>query len=372
MSGVSTSWHTIAVLATSAGAKYPELCAAQWALESSWGSKQSGKNNFFGLKGKGTNKTTTEYVDGKPVTIDDEFLDFNSAQECVNYLVQRWYKDFDGYSGVNRASSREDAARMLESEGYATDPQYAEKLIKIMNSNSVPSKSISLKDAAANYKKLKHQDEGWLYLQKTLSQEELSKFASLYRGGDSVGTSKIANPLKVPYFYQRDSKTGHGERCCQASAIAMVLKYLNKDLIVDDDDYLNLVFRYGDTVSQAAHSKALQHLGVKHKFCKNGSEKDILRLIDNGYPVPLGILHKGDLNNPTGGGHYVTIIGYDDTYFYVHDPFGELNVVGGGYLKTRPTDGRSQMYTRKNLLKRWLIQSNSDGWYWDLSGNDLA
>lgn len=118
--------------ARDAGAKYPELVAAQWALESGWGKHTSGKDNYFGLKGKGTYRLTQEVINGKTVTIKDGFLNFDGLGECVSYLVSRWYKDFKQYKGVNNAPSAEAAARELVQQGYATDPQYAEKLIKLM------------------------------------------------------------------------------------------------------------------------------------------------------------------------------------------------------------------------------------------------
>ena len=62
-------------------------------------------------------------------------MDFNTPYDCINYLVTRWYKDYNGYLGVNRAYTREECARLLKSEGYATDPIYSSKLIKLMNSN---------------------------------------------------------------------------------------------------------------------------------------------------------------------------------------------------------------------------------------------
>lgn len=137
-----TTWGSVAVMAGVAGAKFPELVAAQWALESGWGKSVSGKNNFFGLKsstpGNGTTHETKEFVNGKWITIKAEFIDFPSPQDCVNYLVERWYKDFKGYKGVNNEVSRDAAAKALVREGYATDPTYAEKLIKLMNGNSVP------------------------------------------------------------------------------------------------------------------------------------------------------------------------------------------------------------------------------------------
>ena len=130
--GAETSWEAILGMAESAGAGYPELVAAQWALESGWGESVSGKNNFFGLKGSGTKHQTQEFVNGKWITIVDEFIDFATPDECVAYLVDRWYKDFKGYKGVNNASTLEGAAQMLETEGYATDPGYSDKLLCVI------------------------------------------------------------------------------------------------------------------------------------------------------------------------------------------------------------------------------------------------
>jgi hypothetical protein len=367
-------------MASKAGAKYPELVAAQWALESGWGSSLSGKNNYFGIKGAGTKHQTKEFVNGKEITIIDEFKDFASADECVQYLVDRWYKDWKDYKGVNNATSRENAAKMLVTQGYATDPKYAEKLIGIMSKNSAPRDAtppaeapVTLKEAAKWYNGLPHQILAWDALQDTLTADQQISFSRVYRSipAKPVTPKPIipAFPLGVPYYYQRDSKTGHGERSCQASAIAMCVEYFDPSLIKDDDDYLKRVLIYGDTVSQAAHKKALDSLGVKNQFSMSGTESELIRILNLGCPVPIGILHKGSVQDPTGGGHYVTLIGYDDKNFHVHDPFGELDLVNGGYPKAGPTDGKNQRYSRLNLMKRWLINSKSDGWYWNLTGN---
>ena len=170
-------------------------------------------------------------------------------------------------------------------------------------------------------------------------------------------------PLEVPYFYQRDSSTGHGERMCFSSAMAMALDYINPDVILGDDDwYLNEVFKFGDSVSSTAQIAAAESLGFNVDFRTDASEKDLLAQLDKGFPVPIGILHYGSVDQPTGGGHWVCLIGYNDTHFHVHDPFGELSLVSGGYQKAGPTDGRDQRYTRKNLMKRWLIANDHDGW----------
>jgi hypothetical protein len=127
------NWGGVQEAAKDAGAKFPELVAAQWALESGFGEHTSGQYNYFGIKGTGTACRTTEYINGARVHTEAEFMDFADLGECVRYLVTRWYKDWDQYEGVNRAATREAGAKELVKQGYATDPSYAEKLIKLMN-----------------------------------------------------------------------------------------------------------------------------------------------------------------------------------------------------------------------------------------------
>ena len=123
-------------MASQAGAKYPQLVAAQWALESGWGKSPSGTNNYFGIKAAGgessTSKQTWEVYDGKEVTTSANFKNYASPQGSVNDLVGKWHKDYKSYKGVNNASDAFSAADMLRQQGYATDPAYSEKLKKIM------------------------------------------------------------------------------------------------------------------------------------------------------------------------------------------------------------------------------------------------
>ena len=124
-------------MAGSAGAKFPELVAAQMILESAGGTALSGTNNFFGQKAgeneEFTAKQTTEFRDGVERTETANFKNYSSPQESVSDLVNKWYKDYPGYQGVNNANSLEEAAMMLQQQGYATDPEYAQKLIQIAN-----------------------------------------------------------------------------------------------------------------------------------------------------------------------------------------------------------------------------------------------
>ena len=352
--------------ALAAGAKYPELVVAQWIVESGRGRYLSGRNNPFGLKAisGGSNVLTTEYINGEPVPLRDNFLNFDSQKDAVEYLVERWYKDFRGYRGVNNAATAQDAARALQSEGYATDPVYANKLISAMST----SQYADMVDAAESYKGLEHQKLAYRNLQASMTPGQREKFTKDWRNTPPtpVAPPKPKFPLDVPYFAQNDSRTNQGMRMCQSSTIAMRLKQIDPSIIGDDDDYLKIVNRFGDTVSQSAHQSALAHLGVKAVFRQNGTEAMLRGLLDQGIAVPIGVLHRGPVSNPSGGGHWVTLVGYDSTHFWCHDPFGEMDVVNGGYVTNRVGSGRSIRYTRKNLMKRWLIASQSDGWAWEI------
>lgn len=130
---IENTWDGVYDAAKEAGSKWPECVAAQWALESGWGKHFSGTWNAFGLKGSGSNVNTQEFLNGKWITIKAGFIDFPDLKTCVYYLVDRWYKDFGRFQGVNRAASRNECARLLVKEGYATDPDYSTKLIQIMD-----------------------------------------------------------------------------------------------------------------------------------------------------------------------------------------------------------------------------------------------
>ena len=81
--------------------------------------------------------TTWEHYDGKDVTIQAKFKDFDSYQDCINQLVESsGISTIKGYKGVNRAQSVGECCQLLGAEGYATDPHYASKLMGIINQQS--------------------------------------------------------------------------------------------------------------------------------------------------------------------------------------------------------------------------------------------
>ena len=132
--GGSLNFQSVKAMAEKSGAKYPGLVAAQWQLESGGGTSElaTKHNNLFGQKGEGVNYNTQEDGAGGMSTVNDSFMQFDSQQGSVDYLVNKWYKDFKGYKGVNNAGSITEAAQMLKGEGYATDRNYVPKLTRIL------------------------------------------------------------------------------------------------------------------------------------------------------------------------------------------------------------------------------------------------
>lgn len=115
------------------------ITLAQAALESDWGkSELSAKyNNLFGIKStNGSLMTTKEYVDGQWITIKDTFAVYSSWDESVRAHTQLFVSGTDWnkahYQTVLTATDYTQAAQALQDQGYATDPNYAQKLIALI------------------------------------------------------------------------------------------------------------------------------------------------------------------------------------------------------------------------------------------------
>ena len=174
---------------------------------------------------------------------------------------------------------------------------------------------------------------------------------------------KPGDPLKVPYYSQRDSTVaGQANRMCFSSSCAMLLAYLRPGVITGaaaDDQYLKTVLRFGDTTDVNAQLKALAHYGIKARFKQDAGWDDLQRQLARSVPVPCGFLHHGTSSKPNGGGHWLTVIGLSKGHVYVNDPFGEMDVVRGTYLNSK---GAALPYSRANWGARWLVEGPRSGW----------
>lgn len=175
--------------------------------------------------------------------------------------------------------------------------------------------------------------------------------------------------LNVPQYYlQTDSRTAHADRMCFSSTMAMGIKYLWPQSLLGsnaDDDYLRTVLKYGDTTNAAAQVRAAADYNVRATFHRNGSVQSLRDRLAAGLPVPVGFLHHGPATAPRGGGHWVLVVGITDTHVIVHDPYGELDNVNGGYPR-RGVGGRNVKYTLRNWLPRWEVEGKGTGWFMDL------
>lgn len=113
----------------------PSVCIAQAALESGWNLKAK---TLFGIKGNGKNLKTTEYINGKYVMVTAAFKSFPSVAAAVHGYYDLICKNPRYAGAVNNPDFRS-AARAIKNGGYATDPGYADKIIRIIINNNLTS-----------------------------------------------------------------------------------------------------------------------------------------------------------------------------------------------------------------------------------------
>jgi peptidoglycan hydrolase FlgJ len=119
------------------------LILAQAALESGWGKREIRADdgtqsfNLFGIKadrgwkGPVVEITTTEYVDGEPQKVRAKFRAYASYDEAFADYASFITRN-PRYANVLATDDPAQAAHGLQRAGYATDPQYGHKLVRIM------------------------------------------------------------------------------------------------------------------------------------------------------------------------------------------------------------------------------------------------
>ena len=137
-----TAAYTKALAARGISTDYAKMLVAQDAIESNWGKSSLSKVfNFGGVKAvKGTpfvEKETKEHSAEKGMhKTKSKFRRFNSLDDYVNYKISllsgKRYQAFTG--DPSQFYSR------VKAGGYATDPNYVEKLTNIYNSSILSAK----------------------------------------------------------------------------------------------------------------------------------------------------------------------------------------------------------------------------------------
>lgn len=140
------SRHDAAARAAEAESGIPAaFMIAQAAHETGWGRREirnadgTASNNLFGIKagpswkGAVAEVTTTEYVNGEARKVTAKFRAYASAAESFADYA-KLMKTSPRYTGVvNSAGSAQGFAQGLQNAGYATDPAYADKLARTIN-----------------------------------------------------------------------------------------------------------------------------------------------------------------------------------------------------------------------------------------------
>jgi flagellar protein FlgJ len=142
---VSTLWPA-AVSASRKTGIPPQFLLAQAALETGWGRQEprlaDGRPSYnpFGIKaGVGWNgavaeASTAEYgANGQEVRVVERFRAYNSYAEAFDDYA-RLISSQPRYAQVLGARDAASFARGLQSAGYATDPAYADKLMRVIGS----------------------------------------------------------------------------------------------------------------------------------------------------------------------------------------------------------------------------------------------
>ncbi|MBB5608715.1 MULTISPECIES: flagellar assembly peptidoglycan hydrolase FlgJ [unclassified Janthinobacterium] len=121
----------------------------QAALETGWGKREiigrdgSSSHNLFGIKasadwkGKVTQAVTTEYVNGKPQTRVENFRAYDSYADSFKDYAQLITGNKRYEKVLASAGDAASFAQGLQKAGYATDPNYAAKLTKIIKHSLV-------------------------------------------------------------------------------------------------------------------------------------------------------------------------------------------------------------------------------------------
>jgi GH24 family phage-related lysozyme (muramidase) len=287
--------------------------------------------------------------------------------------LPRWNK---GASGVLAGLNRRRAAEV--EHAITADPD-TPAVPETASDPAATTTAIALADFFSHYAALPHQRQAIALLQHALQGhpvlEASHAWVQTYRSAPSASADATTIQLSVPYFPQHDSDTAHGDRMCFSSTNAMLLESLRPGSLTSarskphqqpDDLYLrHLLNHHGDTTSASAQIQALRHWGISARFRTDGTPQHLIAQLQRGIPIPIGVLHKGSWQQPTGGGHWLLIVGIDTTtqQWIVHDPAGEMHVRSGGYATRSATAGRSIRYSFEGLNARWLIEGPASGWF---------
>lgn len=128
-------------LRVSAKSGFPAgVTVAQAALESNWGQSQLSRtaNNYFGLKAHGKHPAmefrTCEFGEKGESSVISKFAVYTSMDECFE-CRDRLVADGSAYESAREAKTDPERFVREMAKHWATDPKYAEKVLRIYREN---------------------------------------------------------------------------------------------------------------------------------------------------------------------------------------------------------------------------------------------
>ena len=127
----------------------PRVLLAQSALETGWGRKMiampdgSNSHNLFGIKadarwaGEQATVKTVEFRDGVAALEKASFRSYGSYEESFKDYVKFLQENPRYQEALSQSHDANSFTQRLQDAGYATDPVYAKKIARVMNSKTM-------------------------------------------------------------------------------------------------------------------------------------------------------------------------------------------------------------------------------------------
>ena len=152
---ITTVWEHAKSAAEKIGLN-PAVMVAQAALETGWGkhiinkADGSSSNNLFNIKsdrswdGAKASKVTLEFEQGMPVKKQASFRAYDSIKDSVNDFVDFLNENPRYQEALNNTAKPAAFLDSLQKAGYATDPNYADKIKQVLNRSDLKSLAATL------------------------------------------------------------------------------------------------------------------------------------------------------------------------------------------------------------------------------------